>query len=310
MATDETGWDRLNNILTHADKTYSKLPDRIRLQVDDISQGLAQFAHRKLRRKGQGTEFFSYREYRPGDERRMIDHRASARSPHPIVQEKEAEIRQHFYLWRKGHGTMDFSSSKNVPTKKEAAEIMMLAFAKHLARNEELIGVLDKQGTYSGGRAPNNVAFHLQDVNILTGDLPTLNRKLPVNSTVVLFSDFFTTADEIERTLDDLSNQGLRGFLVMTLDPQDLLFDKYKGHVNFQGLQGEAARKFGKAEDLASEFHKKMNLFIQWTEKLALSKGYDFIIQRTDKPLYEALYQIYGIKPPGQSNQNTPSPSN
>lgn len=309
MAFDGKGWDRLGDILAQADETYSKLPERMRMQVEDISKGMAEFAPRKLRRKGPGTEFFSFREFRPvSDERRMIDHRASEKAQRLIVREKEAEIRQHFYLWRKGHGTMDFSSDAKIPSKREAAEIMMLAFAKHLARNEELIGVLDKQGTYTGGRAPNNVAFHLQDVNIMTGDLPSLNRKLPVNSTVVLFSDFFTDADELADTLDRLNNQGLRGFLVMTLDPQELLFNKYKGHIKFTGLQDEAARKFGKTEDIAGEYHRKMNQFIRWTEKLARSKGYEFIIQRTDEPLYEALYQIYGIKPKNNPARGKPAP--
>jgi len=298
MAND-TGIESVNKVLSRADTTYSKLPDRLKLQVEELVRGLAQYGPRKIPRKGAGMEFLEPRDFHPDkDEIKDINFRMSARAGRNIVLDKESEIRQHFYLWRKGSGTMNFSSDpKQLSTKKEAAEVMLLAFAKHLARNEELIGVLDKQGTYTGGRAPGNVAYHLQDVNIITGDVPNLHRKLPKNSTVVLFSDFFDDASELVNALDRLTGQGLRGYMVMTLDPQELDFDKYKGRTKFKGLSGEATKKFGKAEAERENYKFRMGQYINWVEKLATHKGYKLIIQRTDQPLSNALLQIYGLRP-------------
>lgn len=303
---DNSSMDSLGDILADADQTYEKLPERMRLEIEKISKGMAEFGPRKLNRQGLGTEFFEAREFRPGiDERKAINARMSAKAQKEIVIEKEAEIRQHFYLWRKGFGSMDFASDPDLWTKKEAAEIMLLAFAKHLAKNEELIGVLDRKGNYRGGKASSNIAEHLQDVNIITGDIPATSRKLPTNSTVVLFSDFYTKPKEIEDALDQLNGQGLRGFMVMTLDPQELEFNAYSGHTKFRGLEGEGKHAFKKAESLRHEYQEKIGKYVEWLQSLAHHKGYEFIIQRTDKPLHHALLQIYGVNPHAPAHRMT-----
>lgn len=306
MPSDNAANDNLSDVLADVDNTYANLPARMRLQIEKISKGMAEFGPRKLNRHGLGTEFFEAREYRPGiDERKSINARMSAKAQKEIVVEKEAEIRQHFYLWRKGYGSMDFASDPDLWTKKEAAEIMLLAFAKHLAKNEELIGVLDRKGTYRGGKASNNIAAHLQDVNIITGDMPNINRKLPMNSTVVLFSDFYTDPKEIVQSLEQLQGQGLRGFMVMTLDPQELEFNAYEGHTRFRGLEGEGTHVFKKAQSVRHEYQEKIGKHIEWLRGLAQHKGYEFIIQRTDKPLHHSLLQIYGVNPHAPAHKMT-----
>lgn len=303
---NNTSMDNLGDVLADADKTFSKLPERMRLEIEKISKGMAEFGPRKLNRHGLGTEFFEAREFRPGiDERKNVNARMSAKAQKDIVIEKQAEIRQHFYLWRKGFGSMDFSSDPDLWTKKEAAEIMLLAFAKHLAKNEEMIGVLDRKGIYRGGKASGNIAEHLQDVNIITGDLPAINRKLPMNSTVVLFSDFYSKPKDIVNALDQLTGQGLRGFMVMTLDPQELEFNAYSGHTKFRGLEGEGAHAFKQAQSLRHGYLEKIGKRIEWLQGLAYHKGYEFIIQRTDKPLHHALLQIYGVNPKTPAHRMT-----
>lgn len=295
---DNIPMDSLTSVLAGADRTFGKLPQRMRLEIEKISKGMSEFGPRKLNRHGLGAEFFEAREFRPGiDERKNINARMSAKAQKDVVVEKEAEIRQHFYLWRKGYGSMDFASDPDLWSKKEAAEIMLLALAKHLAKNEEMIGVLDKKGTYRGGNVSGNIAAHLQDVNIITGDMPIVNRKLPMNSTVVLFSDFYASPKDIVESLENLNSRGLKGFMVMTLDPQELEFNAYSGHTRFRGLEGEGSHAFKQAQSLRNEYLEKISKRINWLEGLAHSKGYDFIIQRTDKPLHHALLKIYGVNP-------------
>jgi hypothetical protein len=150
----ENKMDSFYRLLAGVDDTYKKLPINLRLQVEKISQGLTEFGPRKLHRRGVGTEFFESRDFRSDvDEPRKINARLSGRAGKPVVIEKEAEIRQHFYLWRDPSPSMDFNSAAANYTKREAAEIMLLAFAKHLSKNEELIGILDRRGTYRGGKA-------------------------------------------------------------------------------------------------------------------------------------------------------------
>jgi uncharacterized protein (DUF58 family) len=293
-------------LLAGADATYSKIPQRMRLQIDKISQGLSEYGPRKLRRRGPGTEFFESRDFRPdSDDPRRINARLSARAGKPVVIEKEAEIRQHFYLWRDSSGSMEYASQKDGYSKKQASEIMLLAFARHLARNEELIGILDRKGAYRGGKAQESVARKLLDVTIIAGDMPFPARKLPRHSTAVLFSDFLMDKEALVKGLDQLSGVGLKGFMVMVLDPEELDFN-FKGHVEFEGLEGEGREKFKKAEAMKAAYQAKIKAHIDDVKGLCEAKGFRFILQRTDEPLHKGLLAIYGLSPDKPAHSPAP----
>ncbi len=293
MKTDKL--KKLYDLLSEVDKTYSQLPLNVTLEIEKISQGLSEFAPRKLSRRGQGTEFFESRTFRQEiDEVRNINARLSARAGKPIVIEKEAEIRQHFYLWRDATNSMDYTSNDTCHTKKLAAEIMLLAFAKHLALNEEMISILDGKGTYHGNKAPEWLAKQLLDVTIMTGDMPVVAQQLPRDSTVAMFSDFMMDTSSLIKGLNRLTGSGLKGFLVMVLDPQEVDF-KFKGHVEFQGMEGEGKKSFKKVETMRSLYQEKMRDHILEVQRLSAAKGFQLIIQRTDEPLHDALLAIYGL---------------
>lgn len=309
MAKDSGKLTRLYNILAGVDKTYHALPLTMRLAIQKISQGLSEFGPRRLHRAGPGTEFYEAREYQEGvDEVRSISARLSARADKLIVVDREAEIRQHIYLWRDGTPSMDYSSKPGALfTKREAAEVMLLSFAKHLARNEEMVGILDREGTYRGGNASDILAQKLYDVQIIAStEMPVIARKLPRNSTAVLFSDFFMDRETLIKGLSHITGTGLKGYLVMVLDPQEIDFT-FKGHTQFEGLEGEGSRKFTKAEAIQAAYQEKMREHIADVKSICEAKGFKFIIQRTDEPLSQGLLSIYGLKP--KSPPGAPAPS-
>ena len=284
------------DVLAQADKTYANMPVRLRMEIEKISLGLPEHGPRRLGRSGPGTEFFESRDYRAGlDDPRKINARLSARAGENKVVEKEAEIRQHFYLWRDASPSMEFNSQKKGFNKKQASEIMLIAFAKHLAKNEEMIGILDRKGAYKGGKASDLVAEHLADVSILSDDMPFVTRKLPRYSNAVLFSDFMGDPETVRNGLSHLQGIDLKGTLVMVLDPQEIDFN-YKGHVEFEGMEGEGSLKFENAHAMKDEFLQSLREHIQTLQSIAQEKGFDFIIQRTDEPLHNTLYTLYGLQ--------------
>lgn len=289
-------------LLARADETYGRLPPALRLEIDRISRGLPEHGPRKLRRHGPGTEFFESRPWRLGDDPRRINARLSARAGKNMVAEKEAEIRQRFYLWRDSSPSMTYSSAPGaLPSKKEAAEIMLLAFAKHLAKNEESVGILDGGGVFRGGRAAERLAGSLAEVTVVTGPLPATllpgpGRRLPDNSVAVLFSDFMTDGEELLKGIAGLSGQNLQGFLVMVLDPQETDF-AFSGAVEFEGMEGEGRLAFGKTQDLRTAYREKLAAHIGRLRETAAARGFKFILQRTDRPLHAGLLAIYGLAP-------------
>lgn len=285
----------LYNLLAEVDLSYEHLPQRMRLEIEKISQGMSEFGPRKLGRRGQGMEFFEARDFRPdSDDPKHIHARLSARRGRNVVVENEAEIMQHIYLWRDPSASMDYKSAEEVYSKKQAAEIMLLSLAKHLSKNEELVGILDKKGGFRGGKAAQAIAHQLLDVSVISGDVPNLERKLPANSTVVMFSDFLMDKQELINTLGEIQGNKLSGYLVMVVDPNEISFD-FKGHIRFNGLEGEGSKSFKKAESMKAEYHKKMAAHIEWVADIAREKGFDFILQKTDEPLHEGLLALYGL---------------
>lgn len=287
---------RLFSVLSATDKTYRTIPKNIKLLISAVSKALPDFGPRKLLRKGSGTEFFETRDYDPQlDDARKINAKISAKLDKPMVIEKQAELSQRIYLWRDADAPMDYASEPTLFTKKEAAEIMMLAFAKHLTKNEEVVGVLDQKGTLRGGKVVENMARSL-DVRVITGDMPVLRSNPPKNSTAVLFSDFVNKdANKLGKELQRLRSQGLSGHLVMILDPQEIDFN-YQGFIKFEGMKGELTEEFGKAEEARKLYRGKLAAHIHQLKTLANSNGFNLILQRTDEPFQYGLMQLYGYK--------------
>jgi uncharacterized protein (DUF58 family) len=137
--------------------------------------------------------------------------------------------------------------------------------------------------------------------------MPSVARKLPQHSTAVLFSDFMMDHDELLRGISQISGIGLKGYLVMTLDPQEIDF-KFKGHVEFHGLEGEGKERFKKAESMRAAYQQKMREHLQQIEAICKAKGFKLIVQRTDEPLHNALMAIYGLRPNAPAHAILPKP--
>ncbi|MCM2343347.1 MAG: DUF58 domain-containing protein [Alphaproteobacteria bacterium] len=288
----------LFGLLGKAEETARKLPLHQHPDIERISRGLPLHGPRLMKRKGPGTEFFEARAFAHGDDPRRIHARLSARRDEPIVVEKEAEIRQHFYLWRDSRPSMDFESGKAPYTPRQAADIMLLALAKHIARNDERVGLLEGTRLTQGGRAAEWVATQMAEIPDNNSGTPHIRAHLVHNSCAVLFSDFMMPVTQLEQTLDRLRQSGISGWLVMVADPQLIDFN-FKGDTLFYGLNNEGEKNFEKAESpqLRRHYQKEFKNHIETIDTLARRKGFDFILQRTDEELFKGLRALYNLEP-------------
>jgi len=97
---------------------------------------LAAAGPRPVRRRGRGHDLYNLRDYRPGDDRRMIHWRSSAKTGALVVRELEAETALDTRLVLVGDGARD-------PARFEAALSEAASLAAHLTRADaavELIG--------------------------------------------------------------------------------------------------------------------------------------------------------------------------
>src|ERR1700761_6802918 len=131
MAVGPLGPRPVAGALRHrAEENAAPLPP-LRIAAERIAATVAQGVHGR-RRVGQGETFWQFRQYEPGDAAARIDWRESAKSQRLYVRETEWEAAQSVWLWRDASASMDYASGAAVPTKRDRAELLLLALASLL----------------------------------------------------------------------------------------------------------------------------------------------------------------------------------
>ncbi|HTO10471.1 MAG TPA: DUF58 domain-containing protein [Candidatus Binatia bacterium] len=108
----------------------------VRPLADAWRRRLADGGVRSVRRRGRGHDLYNLRDYRPGDDRRLIHWRSSAKTGNLVVRELEAETALDTRLVLVGGGARD-------PERLEAALSEAASLAAHLIRADgavELVG--------------------------------------------------------------------------------------------------------------------------------------------------------------------------
>jgi uncharacterized protein (DUF58 family) len=270
--------------------------------ADRVAATVIQGVHGR-RRVGQGDAFWQYRPYRDGDSASQVDWRQSARSRHLFVRETEWEAAASVWLWRDASPSMHYASLKNIDTKVVRGELITLALASLLADAGERVTVLGSGMRPTSGRvAVRRIAETLFEearnsggVNSATArtppSLPPL-LPLPAHGTVVLVSDWLDPLDKIESVISHYSSGGVRGHLVMVLDPaeEDLPFD---GHVKFEGLEAEGQHTIRRVEGVRQAYGARLAAQKEGLQRLTRSTDWTVHLHRTDKPPQTVLLALY-----------------
>jgi uncharacterized protein (DUF58 family) len=104
-----------------AEQLAARLPPLL-VEAERVATTVAQGVHGR-RRVGQGETFWQFRQYQPGDAPQRIDWRESAKSQRVYVRETEWEAAQSVWLWRDGSPSMNWTSTKLLPTKEARARL-------------------------------------------------------------------------------------------------------------------------------------------------------------------------------------------
>ncbi len=292
MSQENKSLHDLYTVLAAADEAYNNLPPDAQVLVQGISKSLRDHGCRGLNHRGHGMDFHQVREFNPHtDERRRINRRISQKAGRDMVVDRQIEVPHHVYIWIDPSKTMLYPHGKRV-----SAEIMALGLAKHLVRNEDAIGVLGHGKKFRNAKSIAGIGNQIMNVSMLTGNIPSPGRKLPRDSTVVLFSDFAAfigNHDALDDSLDHIVGQGLNGHIIMTLTPEEVDFN-FRGQHDFHSIDQKVKIK-GRAESLRDIFRQSLHNHIEWVRKTGAKHGLDFTLQRTDKPLHEGLLRVFGL---------------
>jgi len=286
-----------------AEATAASLPP-LMVAAERVASTVAQGVHGR-RRVGQGETFWQFRQYQPGDAAQRIDWRKSAKSQRLYVRETEWEAAQSVWLWRDPSSSMDYSSASYLagafwPTKRDRAELILVALASLLVRGGERITLLGSGVAPMTGRVALSRLVQLIErappAAAAPLGLPDFE-PLPRAGQLVLIGDFLAPLDEINAAIARFASTGLKGHLLQIVDPaeEDLPF---AGRVRFAGVEEREEIVISRVETVRADYRLRFQRHRDGLAAIARAVGWTFGQHRTDRPPHLALLALHAALSP------------
>ena len=285
-----------------AEALAARLPPLL-VQAERVAATVAQGVHGR-RRVGSGDSFWQFRPYVPGDSASRIDWRETAKSERAYVRENEWEAAQSVWLWHDRSPSMDWHSTRNLPTKRDRSALLLLALAAQLVRGGERVALIGAGLPPAHGRAVlDRLALTMARAAETVEGLPPV-MPLPRHASVVLIGDFLMPLGETRDLLAGFAASGVRGHLLQVLDPAEESLP-YDGRVRFEGMEREGNLTLARVELVREQYQARLADHQTGLADLARSHGWSLATHRTDRPPHQALLALYGMMsgglPPGHN---------
>jgi len=278
-----------------AEQTAAALPPLL-VAAERVASTVAQGVHGR-RRVGQGETFWQFRQYESGDAAARIDWRESAKSQRLYVRETEWEAAQSVWLWRDASASMDYSSAGYIagadwPTKRDRAELLLVALASLLVRGGERLTLLGSGVAPMTGRvALSRLVQMIGRPDAATHGLPIFE-PLPRQGQLVLIGDFLAPLDEINATVTRFAGAGLKGHLVEIVDPAEEELP-FAGRVRFAGVEEPEDVVVSRVETVREAYGSRFQGHRDGLADIAGAVGWTLGYHRTDRPPHLALLALH-----------------
>jgi uncharacterized protein (DUF58 family) len=273
---------------TRAEALGAALPPLV-VAAERVAATVMQGVHGR-RRAGTGDTFWQFRPFVQGDPSSRVDWRQSAKSDRLYVRETEWEAAQTVALWREPGESMRWRSHLAAVTKRERADLLLLALAALLLRGGERVRLLPSPGRRSfAGRG----ALVPLAESLARHEAPAEDAAIPRHARVVLFGDFLAPLQEVGRTVATLAARPVRGHLVQVLDPAEETLP-YAGRIRFEGPTApEEPVLVPRVEEVRALYAERLARQRAGLAAIAAGVGWSFAVHRTDQPPEAALLALW-----------------
>ncbi len=281
-----------------AEHVAAALPPLL-VAAERVAMTVAQGVHGR-RRVGQGETFWQFRQYQPGDAASRIDWRKSAKSERLYVRETEWEAAQSVWLWRDGSSSMDYTSAGYIagarwPTKRDRAELILVALASLLVRGGERLTLLGSGVAPMTGRVALSQLVQLIEGApgraSATQGLPVFE-PLPRAGQLVLIGDFLAPLDTVNATIAQFAGAGLKGHLLHIADPAEEELP-FAGRIRFAGVEEKDEIVISRVETVREDYALRFKRHREGLADIARAVGWTFGHHRTDRPPHLALLAMH-----------------
>jgi uncharacterized protein (DUF58 family) len=244
------------------------------------------------RRAGSGDEFWQYRPSHHGDSARMIDWRRSARSDAHFVREREWQAAQSVTLWVDPSKSMAFTGAKARASKSDRARLLALALAVLLLRGGERVGLAGLTPPRSGRNQIVKLADRLASSEASADYGAPAVEGMVSHGRAVFLSDFLGDLAGVEAALARASDRGVKGALLMVLDPAEEEFP-FDGRTIFESMGGSLSHETKKAGELRDRYLARLAERKDRLTTLGRAVGWHFTTHHTGTPAQSALLWAY-----------------
>jgi uncharacterized protein (DUF58 family) len=274
--------------LSQAGKIAGDLPGLL-LEAEKVAHSFMKGIHGR-RRVGMGDAFWQFRPWQQGDSSRDVDWRQTAKRDQAFVRQTEWEAAQTVWLYRDATASMDYKSAPHLLSKKDYAEILLLALGIVLLNGGEQVSLLGTdlapQTGYPSIQRIHSV-LHAQTHLVETG------RPVAAKSHAILISDFYFPLEQLLAFCEKLAARHVTGTLVQVFDPAEQTLP-YNGHIKFQDVEGPAETlDIQQAEAIRTAYEQKFTAHQEALSALAKGFGWKFEKFSTSVKPEAALTQIY-----------------
>ncbi len=210
------------------------------------------------------------------------------------MRENEWEAAQSVWLWRDGSASMRYRSGRELPEKRERADLLLLGAASLLLRGGERIALLGTAAAPASSRATlTRIAAELdggaqfQSDNGIPPSVP-----LPRYGRLVLIGDFLAPLEALHAAVARYAAQGVEGHILLLLDPAELTLP-FAGRVRFEGMEDEGSLIVRRTETLRAAYIDRVEMHRAGLADIARSVGWSFGMHRTDHSPQAALLALY-----------------
>jgi uncharacterized protein (DUF58 family) len=276
----------------------------LRLRARHVVEGLRSGLHRSPHR-GASVIFAEHREYRPGDDLRLLDWRAFARSDRYAIKrfEQETHLRAHLVL--DASGSMDYEGDRPGSDKAEHARTLLGALGLILlAQGDAVAGhVIDVDLVRSV--PPRARPDHLEAILRLFVEAPrprahtrllpaltALAERIGRRSLVIVASDLLDFEPNALEALALLKARGhdVRVFHVLHADELD--FD-LRERARFEDPESDAWLEVDPPA-IRDAYRGELARFLDECRRRCVAAGAHYALARTDRPVQEVLASALG----------------
>lgn len=274
----------------------SGLTLRAKRTVDGLLAGMHRSPHR-----GASAIFKEHREYRPGDDPRLIDWRAYARSDRYAIKHFEHETQMRGTLALDISPSMRWGSADT--TKLDHATTLLAALAYVLTRQGDAVSLITFDETIRDRLPPRSGPAHLDYLMRALAAVTTSNAKTALHASldkliehagrmglVVIASDLLDLHTDALDPVARMQARGHQTVVLHVLDPAEVELP-YEQPFRFEGLEGEAPIEVD-PKGIRRRYRESIDAFIESCRRRVVAAGGRYQLARTDTPPEHTLLQL------------------